>query len=105
MLAVFSVFRTRQSTDCVNNFWQAPAEESALLNSTRERAQVVTVPDELGALVKEPMSIAVSAVNGFSHFVRSHISATRVEGVTDGQLHRTSLLDERGDGAGSNDKG
>jgi len=82
-LAVFDDIRAKRSTDYVNNFWRALANDPALLEATWERLQQVMGPGTLDPLVKELIYVAVSVANNCSYCVHSHTAAARAKGMTE----------------------
>ncbi|MCB1397009.1 MAG: carboxymuconolactone decarboxylase family protein [Rhodobacteraceae bacterium] len=81
--AVFDDIRTKRSTDYVNNFWRALANDPSLLAATWERLQQVMGPGTLDPLVKELIYVAVSVANNCSYCVHSHTAAARAKGMTE----------------------
>jgi AhpD family alkylhydroperoxidase len=80
--AVFDDIRAKRSTDYVNDFWRALANDPALLRATWERLGQVMGPGALDPLVKEMIYIAVSVTNGCSYCAHSHTAAARARGMT-----------------------
>jgi len=83
--AVFEDIRRVRSTDFVNRFWRALANDPPLLKSTWERLKDVMGPGELDPLVKEMIYIAVSATNSCAYCIHSHSAAARAKGMTPAQ--------------------
>jgi AhpD family alkylhydroperoxidase len=75
-----------RSSDFVNNFWRALANQPALLERTWSSIKEVMIePGALDPLTKELIYIAVSTINGCSYCVHSHTAAARAKGLTDQQ--------------------
>ncbi|WP_299550147.1 carboxymuconolactone decarboxylase family protein [uncultured Tateyamaria sp.] len=82
VLAVFDDIRATRGTDFINNFWQALANDPALLATTWDRLKEVMGPGELDPLVKEMLYIAVSVANGCEYCIHSHTAAANAKGMT-----------------------
>lgn len=84
--AVFDDIRATRSTDFVNNFWRALANQPALLERTWSSIkEVMLVPGALDPLTRELIYIAVSAANSCAYCLHSHTSSARAKGMTDAQ--------------------
>ena len=82
VLAVFDDIRAVRGTEYINNFWQALANDPALLAATWARLKEVMGPGELDPLVKEMLYIAVSVANGCDYCIHSHTAAANAKGMT-----------------------
>jgi AhpD family alkylhydroperoxidase len=85
VLAVFDDIRAVRSTDFINNFWRALANDPRLLRATWDRLRVVMGPGELDPLVKEMLYVAVSVANGCDYCIHSHTAAARAKGLSEAQ--------------------
>ena len=84
--AVFDDIRATRKSDFVNNFWQALANQPAVLERTWAAIkEIMVAPGALDPLTKELIYIAVSATNACSYCVHSHTAAARSKGMTDEQ--------------------
>jgi AhpD family alkylhydroperoxidase len=75
------IMRTR-STNWINNFWKALANDPATLRRTWDSIKQVMAPGALDPLTKELVYLAVSASNGCAYCIASHAAAARREGMT-----------------------
>lgn len=80
--AVFDDIRTTRSTDYVNNFWRAMANDPAAMAATWERLKQLMGPGALDPLVKEMIYIAVSVANGCEYCVHSHTASAKAKGMS-----------------------
>lgn len=84
--AVYDDIRATRGIEQIPNFWRTLAAHPPLLKRTWESIKEVMRPGALDARTKELIAIAVSATNGCSYCVRSHVYAARRQGVTDDEL-------------------
>ena len=84
--SVFDDIRSTRSSDFINNFWRALANQPSLLERTWSNLkQVMFTLGALDPLTKELIYIAVSTTNGCSYCVHSHTAAARAKGLSDEQ--------------------
>ena len=81
--AVYDDIMTTRSTDWINNFWKALANDPATLRRTWESIKEVMAPGAIDPLVKEMIYLAVSVSNGCGYCIASHTAAARKAGMTD----------------------
>ena len=79
------IMRTR-STDWINNFWKALANDPLTLRRTWESVKEVMAPGALDPLTKELVYLAVSASNGCAYCIASHSAAANKQGMTPAML-------------------
>src|SRR4051795_12693061 len=65
-----------------NNFWKGLAVHPPTLRRTWESLKEVMSPGALDLLVKEMISLAVSATNQCQYCIASHTAAARNKGMT-----------------------
>jgi AhpD family alkylhydroperoxidase len=80
--AVYDDIMTTRSTDWINNFWKALANDPATLRRTWESIKQVMAPGALDPLTKELLYLAVSASNGCAYCTASHAAAAKRQGMT-----------------------
>jgi AhpD family alkylhydroperoxidase len=80
--AVYDDIMTTRSTDWINNFWKALANDPPTLRRTWESIKEVMAPGALDALTKELIYLAVSASNGCAYCIASHGVAAKRQGMT-----------------------
>lgn len=84
--AVFDDIRRTRSSDFVNNFWRALANQPDILERTWAGLKaVMAAPGALDPVTREMIYIAVSAANSCTYCVHSHTAAARAKGMTDAQ--------------------
>jgi AhpD family alkylhydroperoxidase len=80
--AVFDDIRASRSTDYINNFWKALANDPASLRRTWESLKEVMAPGALDPLTKELIYLAVSITNGCAYCTASHGAAAKRQGMS-----------------------
>jgi AhpD family alkylhydroperoxidase len=80
--AVYDDIMTTRSTDWINNFWKALANDPPTLRRTWESIKEVMAPGTLDPLTKELIYLAVSASNGCAYCIASHGAAGKKQGMT-----------------------
>ena len=80
--AVYDDISKTRDTDCINNFWQALANDPATLQRTWEGLKEVMAPGALDPLTKEMIYFAVSISNGCAYCIASHGAAAKGRGMT-----------------------
>jgi len=81
--AVYDEIMQARSTDWVNNFWKALANDPAMLRRTWDNVRQVMAPGALDPLVKEMIYVAVSATNNCEYCTYSHTASARRKGMSD----------------------
>src|SRR5262249_50746324 len=84
--AVYDDIMKTRSTDWVNNFWKALANDPAQLRRIWENVKQVMAPGTLDPLVKEMVYVAVSATNRCEYCPYSHTASARKKGMTEAML-------------------
>ena len=80
--AVFDDIMRTRSTDWINNFWKALANDPPTLRRTWESIKEVMAPGALDPLTKELIYLAVSVSNGCAYCTASHGAAAKKPGMT-----------------------
>ena len=80
--AVYDDIKRTRSTDWINNFWKALANDPPSLRRTWESLKQVMRPGALDPLTKELIYLAVSMSNGCAYCTHSHAAAARRQGMT-----------------------
>ena len=84
--AVFDDIRATRTSDFVNNFWRALANQPSLLERTWASVKLVMIePGVLDPLTKELVYIAISTANNCTYCIHSHTAAARAKGLSDEQ--------------------
>ncbi len=86
MRSVYDDIMATRSTDYINNFWKALANDPALLRRTWEMVKQAMAPGAIDPVVKEMIYVAVSATTGCPYCIASHTAAARKAGMTDGMF-------------------
>ena len=84
--AVYDDIMATRTTDWINNFWKALANDPRTLRRTWESVKDVMAPGALDVLTKEMVYLAISATNGCNYCIASHTAGARKAGMTDGML-------------------
>lgn len=85
--AVYDDIRKTRSTDFINNFWKAVANDPPTLRRTWAAVkEVMGGPGELDKLTRELLYIAVSVTNNCDYCIASHSASARTKGMTDAML-------------------
>ncbi len=79
--AVFDDIKATRKTDRITNFWRALATNPDHLESVWRHLKSVMRPGKLDMLTKEMIAVAVSATNGCSYCINSHIAAAQKQGM------------------------
>jgi AhpD family alkylhydroperoxidase len=79
--AVFDDIKATRKVERVNNFWRALATNPEQLESVWRHLKTVMKPGKVDLLTKEIIAIAVSATNGCSYCINSHIAAAQKLGL------------------------
>jgi AhpD family alkylhydroperoxidase len=81
--AVYDDIMATRSTDWINNFWKAIANDLPTLRRTWASIKEIMGPGKLDPLTKEMIYVAVSATNQCGYCIASHTAAARKAGMTD----------------------
>src|SRR3982074_3808612 len=84
--AVYDDIMTTRSTDYINNFWKALANDPATRRRTWERLKQVMAAGALNPLTKELVYLAVSTSNQCGGGSASHAAGDRKAPMTDGMF-------------------
>lgn len=79
--AVFDDIKATRKVERINSFWRALATNPDHLESVWRHLKSVMKPGKVDLLTKEMIAIAVSATNGCSYCVNSHIAAAQKLGL------------------------
>jgi AhpD family alkylhydroperoxidase len=80
--SIYDDIMTTRSTDWINNFWKALANDPVTLKRTWHSIKEIMRPGALDALTKEMIYVAVSATNQCPYCIASHTAAAEKAGMT-----------------------
>ena len=84
--AVYDEIMAAKGIDWVPNFWKTLGSHPPLLSDVWESLKVTMAPGRLDPLTKEMIAVAVSATNGCSYCLNSHVANARMLGMDDEML-------------------
>jgi AhpD family alkylhydroperoxidase len=80
--SIYDDIMATRSTDWINNFWKALANDPCTLKRTWHSIKEIMRPGALDALTKEMIYVAVSATNQCPYCIASHTAAAEKAGMT-----------------------
>jgi len=80
--SIYDDIMTTRSTDWINNFWKALANDPVTLKRTWHSIKEIMRPGALDALTKEMIYVAVSTTNQCPYCIASHTAAAEKAGMT-----------------------
>jgi AhpD family alkylhydroperoxidase len=83
--AIYDDIRAVRSTEYINNFWKALANQPENLARVWTSLKEVMGSGELDPLTKEMLYIAVSIANNCDYCIHSHTASAFAKGMTPGQ--------------------
>ncbi|MFN9775777.1 MAG: carboxymuconolactone decarboxylase family protein [Burkholderiales bacterium] len=84
--AVYDDIMATRGVDWINNFWKAIAHHPPTLARVWAQVKATMAPGALDPLTKELVYVAVSATNGCTYCMHSHVAAARAKGMDDAML-------------------